>query len=251
MVEGFPFREDVRILLRHESGLVVMDKPVGVRAHPNTAEGDPRALLTCHYDPESESYFLLGERGRRANFFLINRLDAPTSGIILGAFEEETAKIMREQFAARLVEKIYEAIVFGEGIGRQQVWRDILRKDRRGGSLRVRKGGKQTALCKVRELGIVRTPFPLTRIELSPETGRSHQLRVQCAERKIPIVGDKTYGDFRRNREIFRQISMKRLFLHAQRIACEFNWNGKVVKIDAVSDTPAEFDELMRRESER
>ena len=251
MVDGFPFRGDVKILLRHESGLVAMDKPVGVRSHPNTAERDPRALLTCHYDPGSESYFLPGGRGHRANFFLINRLDAPTSGIILGAFEEETAKIVRAQFAAHLVEKIYQAIVFGEGIGRQQVWRDVLRKDRRNGSLRVRTGGNQTALCKVRELGIARTQFALTRIELSPETGRSHQLRVQCAERKIPIVGDKTYGDFRRNREIFRQISTKRLFLHAQRIACEFNWNRRVVQIDAVSDTPAEFDELVQHGPKR
>ena len=245
MVEGFPFRKDVRIVLHHESGLVVMDKPVGVRAHPNTAERDPRALLTCEYDPESESYSLPGGESHPSSFFLINRLDAPTSGVILGAFEEETARVVREQFAARRVEKTYEAIVFSEGIGRQKVWRDRLREDRRGGGLRVRKGGGQSAFCTVRELGIARGRFAFTRIELSPETGRSHQLRVQCAEREVPIVGDKTYGDFRRNREVFRQTGLKRLFLHARRIACEFNWRGKTVKIDAVSDIPTEFDELV------
>ncbi len=171
MLEGLPFRKDVRIVLRHKSGLMVLDKPVGVRAHPNTAEPDPRALLTCEYNPESESYSLPGREGDSSRFFLINRLDAPTSGVILGVFEEESAKVVRRQIANLRVEKRYEAIVFSEGIGKQGVWRDRLRKIRGNGSLRMKTGGGQTAVCSVRELGTAGGPFALIRIQLEGKAG--------------------------------------------------------------------------------
>jgi 23S rRNA-/tRNA-specific pseudouridylate synthase len=56
---------------------------------------------------------------------------------------------------------------------------------------------------------------PLALLQLEPATGRSHQLRVQCARRHLPIVGDATYGDFRANRDYARHSGQKRLFLHS------------------------------------
>lgn len=51
-------------------------------------------------------------------------------------------------------------------------------------------------------------------LELRPGTGRTHQLRIQCANRGLPIVGDRTYGDFTKN----RNSKVESLFLHAESI---------------------------------
>jgi 23S rRNA-/tRNA-specific pseudouridylate synthase len=55
----------------------------------------------------------------------------------------------------------------------------------------------------------------LTLLKLEPVTGRTHQLRVQCAWHRHPIVGDGTYGDFAFNRAFAKSTGEKRLFLHA------------------------------------
>jgi 23S rRNA-/tRNA-specific pseudouridylate synthase len=55
----------------------------------------------------------------------------------------------------------------------------------------------------------------LTLLKLEPITGRTHQLRVQCAFHGVPIVGDGTYGEFVFNREFARRTGHKRMFLHA------------------------------------
>jgi len=55
-------------------------------------------------------------------------------------------------------------------------------------------------------------------LELRPTTGRTHQLRIQCANRGVPIVGDRTYGEFKKNRELKDQS----LRLHSESIECLF-----------------------------
>ena len=64
-------------------------------------------------------------------------------------------------------------------------------------------------------------------LRLEPHTGRSHQLRAQCAKRGLPIVGDQTYGNFPRNREFAKAAGTKRMFLHSLETGFEYEFNGK------------------------
>ena len=57
---------------------------------------------------------------------------------------------------------------------------------------------------------------PMALLELQPKTGRTHQLRIQCANRGLPIVGDRTYGDFQRN----KALKGEALFLHSESVEC-------------------------------
>ena len=82
---------------------------------------------------------------------------------------------------------------------------------------------------------------PLSLIQLEPKTGRSHQLRVQCAQRHLPIVGDATYGDFRLNRAFAKTTGEKRLFLHSARTCFEFEWQGRRHRFNAEAPVPTEF----------
>ena len=68
-------------------------------------------------------------------------------------------------------------------------------------------------------------------LRLEPKTGRTHQLRVQCALRGMPIIGDKTYGDFNFNRKIARASKVDRLCLHAGEIEFSIKINNKKHKL--------------------
>jgi 23S rRNA-/tRNA-specific pseudouridylate synthase len=91
-------------------------------------------------------------------------------------------------------------------------------------------------------LRAVRGPQPLALLELKPHTGRTHQLRVQCAKRQLPIIGDQTYGDFRKNREFAKAAKTKRLFLHSLETLVRYQWAGRVWRFAAKAALPAEFD---------
>jgi 23S rRNA-/tRNA-specific pseudouridylate synthase len=87
---------------------------------------------------------------------------------------------------------------------------------------------------------------PLALIQLEPRTGRSHQLRVQCAQRHLPIVGDATYGDFALNRAFARRTGNKRLFLHSSETAFDYEWAGKSWRFLARAELPEAFEEAWR-----
>jgi 23S rRNA-/tRNA-specific pseudouridylate synthase len=79
-------------------------------------------------------------------------------------------------------------------------------------------------------------------IRLEPRTGRSHQLRVQCARRGLPIVGDQTYGDFARNREWAKKTGFKRLFLHSLETRIDYDFAGRTRAFAAKAPVPPEFE---------
>jgi 23S rRNA-/tRNA-specific pseudouridylate synthase len=82
-------------------------------------------------------------------------------------------------------------------------------------------------------------------VRLEPRTGRSHQLRVQCARRGRPIIGDQTYGDFRANREFARRTGLTRLFLHSLETALAYDYGGCSHSFGARAPLPREFEQSL------
>jgi 23S rRNA pseudouridine955/2504/2580 synthase len=82
-------------------------------------------------------------------------------------------------------------------------------------------------------------------IRLQPQTGRTHQLRVQCALRGISIVGDKNYGDFTFNRKIARATKVDRLCLHAGEIEFKLVVDGVTINFFADSPIPRSMGKLV------
>jgi 23S rRNA-/tRNA-specific pseudouridylate synthase len=87
-------------------------------------------------------------------------------------------------------------------------------------------------------------PVRVSLIRLEPQTGRSHQLRVQCAKRGLPIVGDQTYGNFGANRAFVKGGGLKRMFLHSQAISLEYQFGGRALAFSAEAPLPAEFGQI-------
>ena len=243
--EQLPLGRDVRLITRDENGVVAFAKPAGVLSHPNTPGDRPRALLTCDYDQEEECYTWHSATGGERRLWLLNRLDSATSGVILAAAGEAAARAVKEQFARRRVHKIYEALVFGVPRAAKETWRDRLAVEKRGGIIRTGAAGHIPAEAHVTVLRRQAGPPPLALLQLDPQTGRSHQLRVQCARRGLPIVGDQTYGDFRLNREFARATGCKRLFLHSRETRFAYELAGRRLAFAAAAPLPPEFSKFL------
>lgn len=214
-----------------------------MRSHPNESRADAKALLDAPFDADGEFYaWREGDAERRA--YLLHRLDAPTSGLILCALDADVAQAAREAFAGRDVRKVYYAVVQGRAPRAEKLWRD--RMTREGvNRMCIARGGEFEAetLAKCERFSAGRFPCSLLRLE--PKTGRKHQLRVQCAKRRMPIVGDATYGDFAFNKRVATATGVKRLCLHAACVSLELKLGGAVVRFRAESAVPEEFGRLL------
>ncbi|MFT3869954.1 MAG: RNA pseudouridine synthase [Nibricoccus sp.] len=241
-----PLGRDVALVKHDVNGLAAFNKPAGKLSQPNSARDEERALLTAHYDANGEFYFWPASAERSAGrLWLLNRLDSATSGLILVASTEKLANEIRALFQKRAVKKVYNALVFGQPHIAREIWRDRLAVEKRAGQIRTTTGGNIPSEAHMRVLRQRKVGTPLALIELEPKTGRSHQLRVQCAHRHLPIVGDATYGDFRANREFAKATGEKRLFLHSLTTTFEYTFGGKTNSFSATAPLPDEFTALM------
>jgi len=167
-------------ILFRDDRYVVLDKPAGLPVHPGPRGG-----------PSVEDWFPLLSQ-RRHGPWLVHRLDADTSGCLLVALRRSALLEAQAEFAAGRVRKTYWAIVRG-GPSTASGTIDVplgRRSSRDGWRMAVDPAGK-TAITDWRVIG--RTD-ELTWLELLPRTGRTHQVRVHCAELGCPVLGDAIYG---------------------------------------------------------
>ena len=228
-------------MVRDGNGVAAFAKPAGVLSHPNLPGDVPRALLTCAYDQHQECFVWRDASGVENRLWLLNRLDSATSGVILAASNGEVAVIIKRQFARGQVRKIYQALVFGVPRASKQVWRDHLAIAKRDSLIRAGPAGSITAMAHFTVLRRISGLPSLALVQLDPKTGRTHQLRVQCARRGLPIVGDQTYGDFRLNREFAKATGYRRLFLHSLTTHFSYELNRRTHIFAATAALPDEF----------
>ncbi len=242
---NLPLGEGVRVIGHHPCGLVALEKPEGILSHPNkTGSADTRALLTTRYDFEKESYE--GGDSFREPVLLLNRLDSGTSGVILCALNSQVAEAVRREFAQQRVTKMYYAVVRGNPVGRTGIWTDWISKRKHGsGGVRATSNRKTMAKTRFHMVKPDANRLGLTLLKLFPQTGRTHQLRYQCTKQGLPIVGDRTYGDFTLNRLLGKALHTQRLFLHAAEISLDFVVSGKALKFSVESAMPAVFETLL------
>jgi 23S rRNA-/tRNA-specific pseudouridylate synthase len=245
-LDSLPLNKGVHVLAHNEDGLLALEKPPGAMSHPNQPEDRKRSLLNADYDLEQECYHWTDATGELRRAWLINRLDSPTSGVILLGLNPGISETIQREFASHKVSKVYYALVRGTPKVPAGSWADQLKKDvHRGGRLMKK---AQIVPAKTR-YQLVKSPtggFPVTLIKLMPLTGRTHQLRVQCKKHGLPIVGDRTYGSFGFNREVAMHTDTKRMLLHSGETIVHYSYKGKVRAFTAQSELPEDFDTVMR-----
>jgi 23S rRNA pseudouridine1911/1915/1917 synthase len=162
----------------------------------------PNGVVSAHFQGKEQTLdrvvkgYLKQKYNKPGNVFLgvVHRLDRPVSGVLLFARTSKAAARLSEQFREGTVEKVYWAIVEGQVQKDAGTLEDWLRKDpktKRVEILEPRTPHSRQSLLHYQRRG---EHGDLTWLEVRPQTGRTHQLRVQLAHHGHPIYGDSKYG---------------------------------------------------------
>jgi 23S rRNA pseudouridine1911/1915/1917 synthase len=213
--------ENLRIVYQDED-LVVIDKPVGVAAHPSVGWTGPTVLGALAAAGVRTSTSGAAERAG-----IVHRLDAGTSGLMVVAKSERAYGELKRQFHDREVEKIYHAVVQGHPdplagtidapIGRHpgSSWKFAITAD-----------GK----ASITHYETIEAFPSASLLEVHLETGRTHQIRVHMAAQRHPCVGDTMYGA---DPTQAAKLGLTRQWLHAMRLGFTHPTTGDRVEFES------------------
>jgi 23S rRNA pseudouridine1911/1915/1917 synthase len=177
-----PVKGDLEILYEDEDILAV-DKPPYLPVHPSKGHvNDSLANLVVAY---------LNENGDDGVFRCVTRLDKNTSGVVLLAKNSLSHDRLRKQLVSHKFLKIYHAIVHGETEKSGTISYPIIRPD----AATIRRIVSNDGLPAVTHYKTLKTINGISYVEIIPETGRTHQIRVHMAYINHPLCGDFLYGD--------------------------------------------------------
>lgn len=158
--------------------LYIAVKPYGIAVHPDRA-----------HKTDTLGNRLAASFGEDFRLHVVTRLDKTTSGLVLGALDEITAKLLTDALQRGEIDKKYIAIVQGELTGSGVIDEPLLRLDEQNKTVPSERGKPSLSLFRA-----VICSDGQTLVELVPKTGRTHQLRAHMAFVGHPIVGDTLYG---------------------------------------------------------
>lgn len=236
-----PASAELAIIYRDEH-LIAINKPSGLLVH--------RSWLDSHAT-EFAVQKLRDQIGQYV--YPAHRLDRPTSGVLLFLLDKIHVTHLMTQFAEQKIEKRYLAVVRGhisEGFLDYALKKKFDKIADKHAHLEQEAQEAQTAYKGIAfcELPIAVRPYPQSRyslVELTPKTGRRHQLRRHMKHLFHPIVGDTTHGDGKHNQMFRDNFDSDRLLLHAEYLGFTHPVTGEKVEIHAPLDST--FKSLLKK----
>jgi 23S rRNA pseudouridine1911/1915/1917 synthase len=209
--------------------LLVVDKPAGVVVHPGTGHREGGTLVHGLLALDAAG----GDEERPG---IVHRLDRDTSGLLVVARSDEAHSKLEDLIRRREVERRYLALVKGKPRSRTgrieaPIGRD--RQDRTRHSLDT-----PTPRAAVTHFEIAEALAAHTLLEVTLETGRTHQIRVHLETIGLPIAGDPVYGSA-------GELELERQFLHAARLAFTHPFTGE--RVETESPLPADLAAALER----
>ena len=217
-------------IIYEDDDLLVVDKPAGLVTHP--APGHPSHTLV---NAILSHFPHLAEIGDSLRPGIVHRLDKDTSGVMLVAKNSVAQANLSDQFKARSVVKAYQVLVKGRltpenGIIEAPIGRDPRNRKHMAVVAEGRGREARTQYNGVKYMG------NCTLLEVRPETGRTHQIRVHLSAIGYPVVGDKVYG--------VKSPHLSRQFLHASRLGFKLPASGKYVEFE--SKLPPDLEQALK-----
>lgn len=217
---------DAKRVLLDADGVLAYDKPAWLPVTPTDA---------------TKSWSLLDILKQRFDPIIpVHRIDADTSGIVLFARAERTARRLEEAFRDHQVRKTYMAIVRGHPRERGEHRSYLVQKGKGQGFETWESGHGQDARAAITTWEVVERLGQFgSLVRVEPKTGRHHQIRIHFAEIGHPLYGDRRHGDRR------DPVQAPRHMLHAWRLVCPHPSGTGELRVTA--PVPREFDELCER----
>lgn len=223
-------------IVYEDDDIVVVDKPIGVAAHPTTGWTGP--TVTGGLAATGHRVATSGAAERQG---VVHRLDANTTGLMVVAKSENAYSVLKRAFKERTVDKRYHALVQGHPDPlRGTVDAPIDRHPSGDGRFAVVAGGRPS----VTHYDTVEAFRAASLLDIKLETGRTHQIRVHMAAIHHPCVGDRLYGA---DPTLSTRLGMKRQWLHARGLSFTHPADGRWVEFtSAYPDDLAHALDLLR-----
>jgi 23S rRNA pseudouridine1911/1915/1917 synthase len=215
-------------IVYEDDHVVVIDKPVGVAAHPS-----PGWTGTTVIGGLAAAGYRISTSGAAERQGIVHRLDVGTSGLMVVAKSEIAYTLLKQQFRERTVDKRYHALVQGHPDPMSgTIDAPIGRHPTHDYKWAVIADGK----ASVTHYDLVEAFRAASLLDIKLETGRTHQIRVHMSAHRHPCVGDLTYGA---DPTLAKRLGLTRQWLHAVRLGFEHPEDGRWVEFE--SDYPADL----------
>ena len=213
-------------IVYQDDDLLVIDKPAGLTVYP--APGHPAHTLV---NAILSRFPELADNSLRPG--IVHRLDKDTSGLMVVVKNASAQADLISQFKARSIAKTYLALVKGRlepehGIIEADIGRDPRHRKR----MAVVAEGREART----QYHVMEYIGDYTLLEVRPETGRTHQIRVHLAAIGFPVVGDKVYG--------VKSAYLSRQFLHASSLGFKLPFTGEYVEF--TSELPSDLEQALK-----
>ncbi|MGP4113138.1 RluA family pseudouridine synthase [Streptomyces sp. 4N509B] len=221
-------------IVHDDEDLVVVDKPVGVAAHPSPGWRGPTVIGGL-----AAAGFRVSTSGAAERQGIVHRLDVGTSGLMVVAKSERAYTQLKRQFRERSVDKRYHALVQGHPDPLSgTIDAPIGRHPQHDYKWAVTADGKPS----VTHYDLAEAFRAASLLDIRLETGRTHQIRVHMAAHRHPCVGDLTYGA---DPVLAARLGLTRQWLHAVRLGFTHPADGQWVTFH--SDYPADLRQALTR----
>lgn len=210
------------VVVHDDEDVVVVDKPVGVAAHPSPGWSGPTVVGGL-----AAAGYRISTSGAAERQGVVHRLDVGTSGLMVVAKSERAYTLLKRAFKERTVDKVYHALVQGHPDPlRGTVDAPIDRHPSADWKWAVVAGGKDS----VTHYDTLEAFRAATLLEIHLETGRTHQIRVHMSALRHPCVGDLTYGA---DPTLSARLDLTRQWLHAHQLGFEHPGTGEWARFES------------------
>jgi len=205
-------------VIHDDDDVVVVDKPVGVAAHPSVGWTGPTVIGGL-----AAAGYRISTSGAAERQGVVHRLDVGTSGLMVVAKSERAYTVLKRAFKERTVDKTYHSLVQGLPDPTQgTIDAPIGRHPNHDYKFAVVAGGK----ASITHYEVIEAFRSASLVEVHLETGRTHQIRVHFSALRHPCVGDLTYGA---DPVLARSLGLERQWLHAVGLGFQHPGTGERV----------------------
>jgi 23S rRNA pseudouridine1911/1915/1917 synthase len=215
-------------VLHLDADIVVVDKPVGVAAHPSPGWTGPTVLGGL-----AAQGITVATSGAAERAGIVHRLDVGTTGVMVVARSEHAYGVLKDAFRQRTVEKVYHAVAQGHPDPTSgTIDAPIGRHPKADWKFAVVADGRPS----VTHYETLEAFRAATLLEVHLETGRTHQIRVHLSAVRHPLAGDLTYGA---DPVLARTLGLSRQWLHARALGFAHPDDGRWVQF--IAEPPADL----------